>query len=189
MTSKRIISAVAGALVAGLVLGSVVSGYAAGTKSTTTTRTVANACGSACLQLGSAVKAGGGRLVDVVAKLTGSTVAEVSAKRSSGKTFAQIAAENSVSSSAVIAEAVKARQSVLDARVADGTITRSQADTALENMKTRLTDRIDSATACTGAGAGAGGCAGGGCGAGGGRGQGGGAARGSGNCGNCPSAQ
>ena len=97
-------------------------------------------------------------MLDVVAKLTGTTTADVQTKRAAGKTFAQIAAEKNVSSSAVVAEALKVRESLLAEKVADGTITQAQADAALGNMKTRLTDRVNTANAdCDGTGAGGGG--------------------------------
>jgi len=162
MNAKRITAAVVGALVAGVVLGSVVSGYAATTTGTPTAGTVAAACGTAGLRLGVAMRDSGGRLLDVVAKLTGTTAADVQTKRAAGKTFAQIAAEKNVSSSAVVAEALKVRESLLDQKVADGTITQAQADTAIGNMKTRLTDRVNTANAdCDGSGAGGGGMGGG----------------------------
>ena len=126
-------------------------------------------------------------MLDVVAKLTGTTAADVQTKRAAGKTFAQIAAEKNVSSSAVVAEALKVRKTLLDKKVADGTITQAQADTALGNMKTRLTDRVNTANAdCDGTGAGAGGGGGKGGGMGRGRGAGGmGGGRGAGCGANC----
>ena len=62
------------------------------------TSSVSAACGSLGLQLGSTMRESGGRLLDVVAKLTGKTTADVTAERQAGKTFTQIAAENDVSS-------------------------------------------------------------------------------------------
>jgi len=186
MNAKRITAAVVGALVAGVVLGSVVSGYAATTTETPTAKTVAAACGTAGLRLGAAMRDSGGRMIDVVAKLTGTTAADVQTKRAAGKTFAQIAAEKNVSSAAVVAEALKVREALLDQKVADGTITQAQADAALGNMKTRLTDRVNTANAdCDGSGAG--GRQGGGMGGQGrGRGAGGmGGGRGAGNGANC----
>ena len=159
MNVKRTTAAVAGALVAGLVLGSVVSSYAAApTTSTAPNRgTLAAACGSAGMRLGTAMRDSGGRLLDVVAKLTGQSTADVVAKRQAGKTFSQIAAEKSVDSAAIVAEALKVRQTLLAEKVTAGTITQEQADTALTNMKTRLTERVDSVnTSCDGAGGGMG---------------------------------
>ncbi|NTU71130.1 MAG: hypothetical protein HGB10_04850 [Coriobacteriia bacterium] len=184
MNMKRMTAAVAGALVAGLVLGTAVSGYAATTGQSGTASTVAAACGTAGLRLGGAVRDGGGRLLDVVSKLTGMSTAEVTAERAAGKTFTQIAAAKNVDSSAVIAEALKVRESLLAEKVAAGTITQAQADTALENMKARVTSRVDTVNAdCDGTGSGSGGGSGAGKGGGnggGGRGNGAGGGRGAG---------
>jgi len=157
MKAGRITASIAGALVAGVVLGSVVSGYAATAKTTAPASGLVGACGAAGLQLGSAMRTGGGRLLDIVAKLTGMSTADVSAKRAEGKTFAQIAAEKNVDSAAVVAEALKVRESLLASKVKSGAITQAQADAALANMKTRLTQRVDTANAdCDGTGTGAG---------------------------------
>lgn len=174
MKNGRIITAVAGAMVAGVVLGSVVSGFAASSGSTSTTGSVVAACGAAGLRLGATMRESGGRLLDVVAKLTGQTTDEVAAERQAGKTFTQIAADKNVSSASVVDEAMKVRATVLDAKVKSGDITQEQADAALANMKTRLADRVNSVnTGCNGAGGGGGmgggrgaggGCGGGGCG-------------------------
>lgn len=172
MQAKRLTAAIAGALVAGVVLGSVVSGYAAAPKATTTAPPsgIVGACGAAGLRLGAAVRDGGGRILDVVAKLTGTSAADVQTQRQSGMTFAQIAAAQNVDSAAVVAEALKVRQALLAEKVKAGDITQAQSDAALANMKTRITTRVNSANAgCDGSGGGmgrgrgAGG--GGGCGA------------------------
>jgi len=175
VTRTKIFAFVAGALVAGAVLGSVTSGYAATTGSTTTNPAVA-ACAGLGLRMGSAVRDGGGRLLDVVAKLTGKTTDEVTAERQAGKTMAQIGAEKNVSETAIVDSALKVRADVLAAKVKSGAITQSQADAALSTMKTRLSDRVTStSTGCDGAGnragnggggrgIGGGGCGGAGCG-------------------------
>jgi len=165
-------------MVAGLVLGSAISGFAATSTAAPATNTVAAACGAAGLRLGATMRTSGARLLDVVAKLTSKTTAEVTADRQAGKTFTQIAAEKNVSSAAVVDEALKVRTTILADKVKAGTITQAQADAALAQMKTRLTDRVDSVnTACDGtgsgggrgmgrgrgAGAGASGCNGAGC--------------------------
>jgi len=123
------------------------------------------------------VRDAGGRLLDVVAKLTGLTEEDVAAKRAAGQSIAQIAKDEGVSSDKVVDEALKVREQLLAEKVKDGTITQAQADQALATMKTRLTERVDSTAACG---------SGGGCGmGGGGRGMGGGrgAGRGAGGCG------
>lgn len=171
---RQLAAAVAGALVAGLVLGSVSSGFAATVAGSAPAQAIAG-CG---LGLGSAMRDAGGRLIDVVAKATGLAVTEVAAKRAEGKSFAQIAAEKNVSQSTLVSEALKVRQKVLTEKVSAGTITQSQADAALDRMKTRLTERVADPTACTGAGAGSGACGGAQRGAGGGAGRGAGSGRG-----------
>ncbi len=99
----------------------------------------------------------GGRLLDIVAKLTGTTTAAVVAERQAGKTFTQIAAAKNIKSSTVVDEALKVRTAVLAEKVKSGAITQAQADAAAANMKTRLTTRVDSVnTACDGSGAGGG---------------------------------
>lgn len=182
MNGKRWMAAVAGALVAGLVLGSVVSGYAATTPSAA--QTSAPGLG---LRLGAAMRDSGGRLLDVVAKLTGKTTTAVVAERQAGKTFSQIAAESGVSSSKVVDEALKTRQQILATKVSAGAITQAQADSALTTMKTRLTSRVDTVnTSCNGTGSGGGRGAGAGRGSGGGMG---GRGSGGGSCGACTAAQ
>ena len=172
MNYKRILAAIAGALVAGLVLGNVASGFAAGSPSAVgqAASTASAACGTLGLRLGSTMRASGGRLLDVVAKLTGKSAADVTAERQAGKTFTQIAAEKGVGSAAVVAEALKVRQQALAAKVKDGSITQAQADIASATMKARLSERVDSTNTNCGAGAGCG--AGGGAGRGAGRGAG-----------------
>lgn len=178
---RQLAAAVAGALIAGLVLGSVSSGFAATAASSAPAQAVAS-CG---LGLGSAMRDAGGRLLDVVAKATGLSTTEVAAKRAEGKSFTQIAAEKNVSQSTLIGEALKVRQQVLTEKVKSGAITQTQADTALDRMKTRLTERVADPTACTGTGAGPGSGGGAQRGAGAGRGSGGGrGARGGGACAN-----
>jgi hypothetical protein len=106
--------------------------------------------------VGSAVRSASGRLLDVVAKLTGQTTEQVAAERATGKTFTQIAADKNVSSAALVGEALKVREQVLATKVKAGSITQAQADTALTTMKTRITQRVSDPTACTGTGSGGG---------------------------------
>jgi hypothetical protein len=160
----KLFAVIAGALVAGAVLGSVTSGYAA-TANGTTNASATAACAGLGLRMGQSVRESGGRLLDIVAKLTGQTTTQVAADRAAGKTFAQIAADKGVSQTAVIDSALKVRQDALSAKVKSGAITQSQADTAVSTMKARLSDRVTSSnTSCNGQGAGGGG----GCGMGGG---------------------
>jgi hypothetical protein len=127
------------------------------------------------------MRTAGGRLVDVVAKLTGLSTADVASKRAAGQSFEQIAATKDVSADKVVSQALAVRKQLLDEKVKAGAITQAQADAALANMKTRLDSRVANTAACSGQGAGQGGCGGGGCGMGGGNGRG----AGSGGCGGC----
>lgn len=186
MRSWKIVPLLAAVLVMGVVVGQVASGFAAPSKAGT--NTVAAACGQG-LRLGGTMAAAGGRLVDVVAKLTGLSAEEVQAKRAEGASFGAIADDAGVEAAAVVDGALEVRKQALADKVAAGAITQQQADEVLARMETRLTERVDSTTPCTGGG-------GGGCGTGdgfgGGRsGRGGraGGACGSGACGQVPAAQ
>jgi hypothetical protein len=184
--SKRNTAVLAGGLAVAIVLGSVSTGFAATVANSAPAQAVAS-CG---IGVGSAVRSAGGRMLDVVAKLTGQTTEQVAAERASGKTFTQIAADKNVSSASVVSEALKVREQVLATKVKAGSITQGQADTALTTMKTRITQRISDPTACTGTstGTGSGARNGGGSGAGAGSGTGrgaGGSSRGGGGGGNC----
>lgn len=154
MNKQRLVSVVAAALVVGVVAGNVVSGWAAGPVAPARSTSSTPAAGLG-LRLGAAMQAGGARLVDVVAKLTGMDVDDVTAKRAEGASFATIAAAEGVTSAKVVDSAVAARKGLLDEKVKAGTITTAQADTALENMETRLTERVAATDAsCDGTGGG-----------------------------------
>lgn len=175
MNKKRIAAMIAAALVVGVVGGNVASGWAAPAKSAAGTSTVASAVASCGLGLGASMRTAGGRLADVVAKLTKQDVADVTAKRAAGASWTTIAKDKGVSSSAVVDEALKVRATALADRVKAGTTTQAQADAALATMKTRLTERVASTDAScdgTGGGRGAGRGNGGGMGRGMGRGAG-----------------
>jgi hypothetical protein len=177
---------VAGGVVLALALGSL--GVAVAAPSTSTTGTAGGGLG---LRLGATMRQAGATLADTVAKLTGQPVADVRAARSAGASFESIAAKKSVSASQLVEQTLAARKAALDTLVKSGRITQAQADAALANMKTRLTERVSAtgATNCNGQGGGRGagcGSGGGGCGmGGGGRGQGGGGC-GGGGCGVAP---
>ena len=101
MNAKRISALVAAALVMGLVAGNVASSFAATTATTTGS--------GAALRLGATMRDSGGRLLDVVAKLTGTSTEAVVTERQAGKTYTQIAAAKGISSAAVVDEALKVR--------------------------------------------------------------------------------
>ncbi len=162
------------ALVLGLVVGGVVTGGAAPAADSTTTATAPAGLG---LRLGAAMRDAGGRLADVVAKLTGQDADAVIEQRQAGTSFSAIAEKYDVEATTVVSEALKVRKEVLDEKVKAGTITQDQADDAIDRMTDRITDRVESTDAgCTGTGGGKGRGARDGSGAGGGgRGMGGGA--------------
>jgi len=164
MDAKRVITAVAAALVVGVVAGNVVSGWAAApTASVAGTATTTTSPARLGLRLGAAMQAGGARLSDVVAKLTGLDAAEVTAKRTAGTSYADIAASRDVSSDTLIEESLKVRAGILDDKVKAGTITSEQADAALASMRARLTERVSATDdSCTGSGGGGKGCGSGG---------------------------
>ena len=175
MDKKRVLALAAATLVVGLVLGNIVGAWAAGPTAQASAGTgggiVAGACGLG-LKMGASVRDAGGRLIDVVAELTGLSSADVAAKRAEGQSIAQIAESKGVSSTKVVDEALKIREQLLAEKVKAGVITQAQADQALATMKSRLTTRVDSTAACgggmgggRGAGRGGAGCGMGGCGA------------------------
>jgi len=179
---SKSLALVAAGLVAGLVLGSV--GLAAAAPAASVTGTAAPQAGvlGACIGMGQAIRGAGARLIDVLADLTGLSTADIQAKRASGESIADIAKSEGVDPDDVVAKALEARKALLDAKVADGTITQEQADAALAQMKSRLTERVDSTATGRPSWAGQGYGRGAGCG---GYGRGG---NGAGFCGACPNA-
>lgn len=136
MKKSKAIALVSFGLVAGLVLGSVGVSYAAtGTESTTSGLGLG-------IRMGQSIRDAGARLVDIVADLTGLTAEEVQAQRAEGESIADIAEANGVSSETVVGTALEARKTILDAKVAGGSITQEQADVAYERMTERLTERV-----------------------------------------------
>jgi hypothetical protein len=181
VNTKRVIAIAAATLVAGLVIGQMSGAFAA--RSTEAPVQNRGAAGAACegsgLKLGPMMRDAGGRLLDIVADLTGLTTEEVAEQRAGGASISDIAASEGVEADAVVDAALDARKTALEELVADGTITQEQADEMLERMSTRLSDRITSTE--TGRN---------GCGAGVGRGsRGGGRGQGGGFCGACPNGQ
>lgn len=174
MSKKRLIAIVAAVAIAAMVLGTAAIGFAAtNTAPNSGTNGTCAAAGTG-LRMGPVMRDSGGRLIDVVAKLAGKTVDAIAQERQAGKTLADIAQANGVSSSSVVAEALKVREQLLAEQVAAGRITQEQADAILEQMQTRLTEQLETQNvACTGLGAGSGAGAGGGRGAGRGMGYGG----------------
>jgi hypothetical protein len=145
MKNRKALSVGVAGLVLGLALGGLTTASAAtsATAGTASNPVVAGACDLG-LRVGVAVRDSGGRLRDVVAKLTGYTTDEIHTKRLAGTSFAAIGKEKGVSADEIVASALKVRTELLDAKVKDGTITQAQADEAQARMKTRLTDRVNS---------------------------------------------
>ncbi len=173
MKYRKALALVALGLVAGLVFGSVGVSYAQ-TESDTTNPVVCTG-----IRMGEAIRGAGARLIDVLADLTGLSTDEIAAERAAGSSIADIAEANGVSGDTVVDEALAARKAILDAKVADGTITQEQADFAYDRMSGRVTERVT--TTETGAPS----WAGGGRGQGGMGGQGQGGMGGQGACGTC----
>ena len=134
MNRKKLIALASAGVVAVMVLGTAGMAYAA-------TNTVGPLYGSGA-GMGAAIRGAGARLVDIVASLTGLSVEDVQAQRAEGDTIAEIAEANGVSAEDVVNEALSARKALLDAKVADGTITQAQADAAYAQMTERVTERV-----------------------------------------------
>ena len=193
MNKKRAMALAAASLVAGLVIGNIGGAFAVRPDVNTDRQTTA-ACGGG-LRIGPMMRDAGGRLLDILSDLTGLTNDEVAEKFAAGATPAEIAEGAGVSADALVDAALEARASALDEAVAAGAVTREQADAALERMRERLTERVQSAESGRGGGYGMGGQsrARGERGLDGGRGFGGGPGfsgeRGLGQCDGCPNAQ
>lgn len=145
MSKRRAIALVAAGLVAGLVIGNMAIATAAGPADAPRAgATVAEACTGAALRMGGMMRDAGGRLLDIVADLTGLSTDEVKEQRAAGESIANIAASAGVDSDEVVDAALETREQLLAEKVADGTITQEQADAMLEQMSERLADRITS---------------------------------------------
>ena len=75
-------------------------------------------------------------MVDALAEALGITAEELESRLASGETLAAIAADLGVQADEFPALWLEARQSALDAAVADGVITAEQADWMLSRMRT-----------------------------------------------------
>ena len=134
MNRTKIIALTSAGLVAAMVLGTASMAYAA-------TDTTGPLCGSGA-GMGQAIRGAGARLSDIVASLTGLSIEDVQAQRAEGDSLAEIAEANGVSADDVVNEVLSARKALLDGKVADGTITRAQADAAYAQMTERVTERV-----------------------------------------------
>lgn len=143
MKHSKSLALIAAGLAAGLVLGSVSLAFAAPAATATGTAAPQPGVLGACIGMGQAIRGAGARLIDVLADLTGLSTADIQAKRAAGESIADIAKSEGVDPDDVVAKALEARKALLEKKVADGTITQEQADAALAQMKTRLTERVN----------------------------------------------
>jgi hypothetical protein len=95
----------------------------------------------------------GESLVDVTARVTGVSSADVLQALKSGRTFEQIAQEHGKSAQDLVQAALSVRQEMVSKAVADGRLTQAQADQAMERMKSRLDQRVSAAWQPQGRGA------------------------------------
>jgi len=155
MKRSKALTLVSAGLIAGLVLGSVSYAVAAPVDAAPASPVAATG-----LQMGRAIRDAGARMIDILANLTGLTTDEIALERADGKSVATIAEAEGVEVDAVVAKALEARKVILDARVADGTLSQEDADAALAQMTERVEERIS--TTAVGAPSWAGGGNGGG---------------------------
>ena len=142
MNSKRAIALASATLVAGLVVGNISGAFAARPVAGSADAPTA-ACESG-LRIGPMIRDAGGRMHDILANLTGLSADEVREQRTSGASAAEIAESAGVRVDAVVGAALDARENALDDAVAAGTLTREQADAALERMRERVAERVNS---------------------------------------------
>ena len=143
MKNRHVAALVAAALVAGLALGSIGIASAA-PASDTTASTVAETCAGYGLKMGAALRDAGGRMVDILADLTGLSVEDIHDRREAGESVADIAESEGVETQDVVDSALAARKAILDAKVADGTIDAETRDEILARMTDRINERVTS---------------------------------------------
>ena len=133
LSRKSLIGAAAGMLIAGAVA---VPAFAAGP--TATPVPGVDCIGTGPQGAGVGARAGwmGAFGIDeTLVRLTKLTEDQIHTERLAGKSLAQIAQANGVSEDTLVAEALKDRKAVLDARVKAGSLTQAQADAMLANMQ------------------------------------------------------
>ena len=127
-------------LVLGLVLGNVLSSAAAPAADTTAPAGVTGMG----LRLGGAMRDAGGRLSDVVAKLTGLDADEVEDQRHGGTSFAAIAKTKGVTSDEIVTEALRCASSCSTRRSKPGTsLRRKQMKHSLDEGPAHRPGRLD----------------------------------------------
>lgn len=161
MKKSKAFTFAAAALAAGLILGSMGIASAAPTTDAATGERLGYG-----LRMGIAIRDAGARMADILADLTGLPVETIEDRREAGESVSDIAKDEGVDPATVVDKAIDARSTILDAKVADGTITAEQKAEVLERMTDRVNERVDSTEVGPGAGRGMGGGMGGGRGAG-----------------------
>lgn len=142
MRKSKALALAAATLVAGLALGSI--GLASAAPATDPAASGAAGYG---LRMGAALRDAGGRMIDILADLTGLSTDAIEARRVAGESVAAIAKSEGVDSAAVVDKAIDVRKAVLDDKVADGTIDAETRDEVLTRMTERLNDRVNSTEA------------------------------------------
>ncbi len=137
MKRSKSIALVAVGLIAGLMLGSVGFAYAAPADAQPANPVLAGG-----LHMGQSIRDAGGRMVDILATMTGLSTEDIQAERASGSSISDIAEANGVDTDAVVAKALEARKTLLDGKVKDGTLTQDQADAYLVQMADRVAERV-----------------------------------------------
>ncbi len=84
----------------------------------------------------------GGSMPQVWADALGMTLDEFAAAVQGGKTVAALAEEKGLTVEVLVDKAMEARQAALQQAVADGRLTRAQADAMLEQMRTNMAERL-----------------------------------------------
>jgi hypothetical protein len=89
---------------------------------------------------------GGDASLEVVAKLTGLTEAEIQIQRQAGQSLAAIAKAKGVTEDALLKAILVEKKSVLDAQVKAGTLTQVQADAIWANMQEQVKTAVERTT-------------------------------------------
>lgn len=139
MKRSRAFALATAALVAGLALGSIGIAQAAPATDPATGQTLGYG-----LRIGYALRDAGGRMVDILADLTGLSTTDIHDRRVAGESVADIAKSENVDPSSVVDKALEVRKEVLDQKVADGTIDTATRDQILSTMSDRLNERVNS---------------------------------------------
>lgn len=85
---------------------------------------------------------GTGAAASAVSKLLGMESSQIAAERQAGKSLTDIAASKQVSKDTLVSTILESRKAALDQAVKDGRLTQAQSDLMLQNMKTRIGERV-----------------------------------------------